>query len=313
MDSLYKQLKDFGQTKLNTPLAKYTTFKIGGAAHYFLEVDDTDKLVKTLDFLSGEGVPYFVLGGGSNLLFSDQEYDGVVVKIATRKNIISENSIRIDAGLPLALLVNTCNQYGFTGAEWAAGIPGTIGGAVRGNAGAYGGATADNLVSVTVWRDRDVIKLSPVECGFGYRESIFKHNTDVVLSAEFTFATGDKAAILQKSQGYILERSAKFPRFFSAGSFFKNFDLKNYHGDKSSLPEKFLQVGKVGAAWFIEQAGMKGCAVGDAKVSDEHANFIVNCNNATQADVLTLVEQVREAVYNKFGVELEPEVQIVKN
>ncbi len=312
MDSLYKQLKDFGQTKSNIPLAKYTTFKIGGTARYLVEIDDTNKLVDALNFLSGEGIPYFVLGGGSNLLFSDNEYDGVVVKVATRKNSIVGNNISIDAGLPLALLVNMCSQNGFTGMEWAAGIPGTIGGAVRGNAGAYGGSTADSLVSVTVWRDQDVTQLSPVECSFGYRESIFKHNSDVVLSAEFTFVPGDKAAILQKSQGYILERSAKFPRFFSAGSFFKNFDLKNYHGDQSLLPEKFLQVGKVGAAWFIEQSGMKGRAVGDAKVSDEHANFIVNCNNATQTDVLNLVEQVKEAVYNKFGVELEPEVQIVK-
>ncbi|OGH84751.1 MAG: UDP-N-acetylenolpyruvoylglucosamine reductase [Candidatus Magasanikbacteria bacterium RIFOXYA2_FULL_44_8] len=311
MDSLYKQLKNFGAVKINVPMSKHTTFNIGGPAHLYVVVEETTKLVGLLNFLSGEGVMYFILGGGSNLLFADDEYEGTVIKIATDKIAASGDTIIVDAGVALGAVVNLATQNSLAGLEWAAGIPGTVGGAVRGNAGAFGGATADSLEKIIVWRDGEVLELAPSECEFGYRDSAFKHNEDVILSAVFKMVVGDKQKILAKFQENVKYRSTRFPPYPCAGSFFKNLDLANYVGDKSILPEKFLQVGKVGAAWFIEQAGMKGSAHGGAKVSDEHANFIVNWNNATQSDVLIVVEKVKEAVYNKFGVELEPEVQIV--
>jgi len=312
MDELYQQLKNFGHVKANVLLSKYTTFRIGGPAQFLIEIDEKEKLIKLLNWLRAQGVSFFVLGGGSNLLFSDDDFEGVVVKISFKNYVLSGDKIIVDAGTNLGLIVNMTAQNSLSGLEWAAGVPGTVGGAVRGNAGAFGGCTADNIETVTVWRDGEILELKKQDCHFDYRESIFKSNGDVVLSVTFKFVLGDQQKILAKMQENIKYRVARFAPHPSAGSFFKNISLNDYKGDISVLPEKARQVGKVGAAWFIEQAGLKGYAVGGAKISDEHANFLINFNNATSADVLTLVEDVKEKVYNKFGVELEPEVQIVK-
>ncbi|MFA7653472.1 MAG: UDP-N-acetylmuramate dehydrogenase [Candidatus Magasanikbacteria bacterium] len=312
MDALYEQLKNYGHVRANVSLARFSTFKIGGPAKFLIEIKEADNLVAVLNWLSGEGVEFFVLGGGSNILFPDEGLDKVAIKIQSTKYQIQDIKIIADAGVSLAQIVNEATQAGLTGIEWGAGIPGTIGGAVRGNAGAYGEDVAQNLEKVEVWQSGQVTELKAEECEFGYRESLFKHSAAVVLRAHFKLIPGDKNEILKKVQGYILDRSAKFPRFPSAGSFFKNLSLADFAGDKSKLPEKFLQVGKVGAAWLIDQCGLKGYTVGGAKISDEHANFIVNFNGATQSDVLTLVEKVIKEVYNKYGVELDSEVEIVK-
>jgi len=312
MDTLYQQLKNYGHVRANVLMSKYTTFRIGGSVRFLVEVSETEKFVGLLNFLSGEGVEYFVLGGGSNLLWKDEEYDGVVIKILNTKFFVQNTQIIADAGVPLALIVNAATQNSLTGMEWAAGIPGTVGAAVRGNAGAYGQDTAQDLEKVEVWRSGQVVELKKEDCGFGYRESGFKNNGDIILRAHFKLAAGDRVEILKKTQGYIAERVGKFPHFPSAGCFFKNISLDKFPGNKSQLPEKFVKVGKVGAAWLIETAGLKGYTVGGAKISDEHANFLVNFNGATQADVLTIFEKVKEEVYNKYGVELEPEVEIVK-
>lgn len=312
MDTLYKTLKTFGTVKPAKVLSKLTTFKIGGACKALIEVADKQKMVELLDFLRSEGEDYMVIGGGSNLLFSDEEFDKFVIKPTFSAVSVKEGEIYAEAGAVLARVVFEASKNSLSGFEWAAGIPGTVGGAVRGNAGAYGSDTSNNLVSVEIYRDGEVLTIAKEECNFSYRESVFKHSGDVVLSACFKLNLGNQAEIMQKTQGYITERTQKFPHFPSAGSFFKNFSLSDYKGDKSILPEKFLKVGKIGAAWFIEQAGMKGFSVGGAKVSDEHANFVINFNNATAQDVLNLIEKVQVEVYNKFGVELEPEVQIIK-
>ena len=196
--------------------------------------------------------------------------------------------------------------------EWAAGVPGTVGGAVRGNAGAFGESVSDSLVSVEVYRNGEILEISNQDCEFGYRESIFKHSDDIVLSAKFKLRLGDKAEVMKKVQENISYRFGRFPAYACAGSFFKNLPLAVWPGDKKDLPEKFLQVGKIGVAWLIDQCGLKGYTVGGAKVSDEHANFIINFNHATQADVLAVVEHVKSEVYNKYEIELEEEVQIVE-
>lgn len=312
MDTLYKTLKTFGTVKPGKELSKLTTFKIGGICKALIEVAEKQKLVELLDFLRAEGEDYMIIGGGSNLLFSAEEFDKFVVKPTFSALNVNGDEIYAEAGTVLARVVFEATKNSLSGFEWAAGVPGTVGGAVRGNAGAYGSDTSKNLVSVEAYRDGEVLTLSKEECDFSYRESVFKCSDMVVLSARFKLVLGTQGEITQKTQGYITERAQKFPHFPSAGSFFKNLALADYHGDQSILPEKFIKVGKIGAAWFIEQAGMKGFAVGGAKVSDEHANFVINFNNATASDVLNLIEKVQTEVYNKFGVELEPEVQIVK-
>ena len=311
MQELYKKLKDFGKVRLNKTMDKQTTFRIGGPVFALIEIDETEKLVKLLDFLRGENQEYFILGSGSNLLWKDDEYEGVVVKIKTKNLKVENDVVEVDAGVPLAQLVNTATQNELKGMEWGAGIPGTVGGAVRGNAGAFGGAIADTLETVKVYRDGEVIELKVDDCDFGYRESIFKQNTDVILSAKIKLEKSDKQKILSQVQEYLKYRSGRFAPHPSAGSFFKNLPLSVWEKDKKILPPKFLEINKIAAGWLVDEVKMRGSEVGGAKVSDEHANFIVNFNLSTQKDVLDLIEDIKVKVYNKYGVELEEEVQII--
>lgn len=316
MDTLYSDLKKFGRVKINEPLSKHTTFKIGGPARLFVTVEETEKIVKILDFLSASGVNYFIIGGGSNLLISDGEYDGVVVKIASKNQpkLINQKQgaiIEAEAGVVLGSLVNLACKNSLTGLEWAIGIPGTVGGAVRGNAGAMGKDISLNLESVKIWRDGEVLELENKDCEFAYRESMFKNNNDVVLSTQLYLEPGKKEEIIGLTQKYMKLRSSRTPPFPSAGSFFKNLKLDQWSGNVAELPELFRERGSVPAGWLIEQVQGKGENVGGAKISDEHGNFIVNFDNAKQEDVLNLVEEVKGKVYNKFKIELEPEVEIL--
>lgn len=315
MNELYTTIKQFGKVKLNAPLAKFSTFKIGGPADFLITVSDRNKLVKLLDFLTGEGVSWFVLGGGANVLFPDDGFRGVVIKMALNTISVQENTIIAGAGVPLSELVTFSIQQGLAGFEWAAGIPGTLGGAIRGNAGAHyaftGGEIKDSARSITVWRDDEVLDLPGGACAFAYRDSIFKHNADVILGGQFALQPGSKIESLTMVQKIIEERKGKHAVEPSAGSFFKNIPLDKWTGEAGALPERFLTYKKIAAGWLIEQCGLKGFAVGGAMVSKEHGNFIINFNNASQADVLKVVEEVRGRVYTKFGVELEAEVQIV--
>ena len=315
MDQFYEKLKEFGRVKTNEPLAKHVTIKIGGPARFFVVVNKTGNLINLLNFLSAEGVDYLVLAGGSNLLISDAGFDGLVIHISSGESpkVIpagDEFDLEIDAGVSLSAVVNFAAQNSWQGLAWGIGIPGTMGGAVRGNAGAMGMDTSCVLQWVEVWRDSEILKLSVPECGYGYRDSNFKHNQDVILRACIRLQAGDKQTIMAKMQEYLKQR--KHSPFPSAGSFFKNIKLAKWPGDKKELPELFLQRGTVPVGWMIEQLGLRGLSSGGAKISDEHGNYLINFNHATQADVLSLVEEIQQKVYNKFGVELEPEVQIIK-
>ncbi len=315
MDAFYDKLKEFGDVKLNESLAKHVTFKIGGPAKFFVIVRKTESLIGLLNYLKNESVNYLVLAGGSNLLISDEGYDGLVVKIATNGiPKITPNgtgfSIEADAGVVLGSLVNLAAKNSFAGLDWAIGVPGTFGGAIRGNAGAMGRDTFSILEWTEVWRDGEVLRLNKNECGFGYRNSIFKHNTDIILRGSIFVEPGDRQKIMENMQANLKQR--KHTPFPSAGSFFKNLKMDKWPGDKTVLPELFLKRGTVPVGWMTEQLGLRGLSVGGAKISDEHGNYLINYHNATQADVLALVEEIKQKVYNKFGVELEPEVQIVK-
>ncbi len=310
MQELYKQLKEYGHVRPGALMARYTTFHIGGPVQFMVEVQETEKLVALLNYLMGEGVPYFVLGGGSNLLWQDDEWEGVVIKIETRKMQLEGQEIMAEAGAAFAAMVMLAVQNNLAGLEWAAGMPGSVGGAVRGNAGAMDSDTSRSLEKIEVWRDGEIIILKPEDCEYGYRDSAFKRNTDVVLRAWFKTTPGDKIALMQTMQATIKGRNGKYPASPSAGSFFKNIDVSAWTGDKTKLPEQFLKSGKIPAGWINEQNGLKGFAVGGAKVSDEHGNFLINYDKATQSDVLGVVEEVQKRVYDTFKTELEPEVVI---
>lgn len=316
MNEIYKRLKEFGHVRINVPLAKYTTFNIGGPADFLLTVSANEQLVSALNFLTGEGINWFILGGGSNVLFPDERFEGVVIKIKNEKCSMKNTTIEADAGLELSKVVEASLQASLTGFEWAAGIPGSVGGAVRGNAGARyaftGGEIKVCLTSVSVWRDGEVVELSNADCKFGYRDSIFKHNRDVILTMQIQLKLGNRAESLAMTQKIIEERKGKHAKEPSAGSFFKNVSLSAWKRDPAELPERFRNYQKIAAGWLIEQAGLKGYRFGNAMISQEHGNFIVNLGGATQDNVLKIVEEVKSRVYNTFGVELEEEVQIVR-
>ncbi len=268
MDELYTKLKTFGKVKLNEPMSKHTTFKIGGPARYFVIVEETEKLVELLNYLSGEGIAYYILGGGSNILFQDDEYDGVVIQVRSHKSEVISQTIEVDGGVSLGVVMGLAMQNSLSGLEWSAGIPGTVGGAVRGNAGAFGQATADVLDRVKVWKDGEVVEMSKDECQFVYRGSIFKENKNlVVLRVWFKLKKADKAEVLKKTQEIINARKGKYPIYPSAGCFFTNIAIENWPGDKSELPPLFVERGKVPAGWVIDQLDFKGKELG-GRVSD---------------------------------------------
>ena len=310
MNELYKELKKYGSVKANIDLSKYSTLKIGGKAAFLIEVQKEALLNELLTFLTGEGIRFFILGGGSNILFSDEDFDGVVIKIAISQIEVVDDFIEAWAGAPLALVLNTAVKNGLTGLEWAAGIPGTLGGAIRGNAGAMGQSMKDCIQKVFIWSDGEIQEFSNEKCVFGYRESVFKKETGkVIIKAVLNLKKGEKQDILQKISQNLLSRK-KYSSLPSAGSFFKNIPLQNWPGNKIELPELFVVRKMIPAGWLIENCGLKGFKIGGAGVSQEHGNFLVNFGDATYDQFLQLVEKIQKKVYDKYGVELEPEVQI---
>lgn len=341
---MYTLLRQFGHVKVNEPLNKHTTFKIGGPADYLVTVDDTEKLVELLKFLDGEGTPYFVLGGGSNMLVRDEGFQGVVINIKTQKTLVKDQVVEADAGCSTVAIAQLSMQHGLTGFEWGVGVPGTIGGAVRGNAGAMGGEMKNNVEKVEVYKDGEIIELSNEECRFGYRDSVFKHESGIVLRVWLSLAKGENKDGMKTAIEYLQYRNKTQPQgYASTGCIFKNVDLETIiqglkstfvisnaessRSEKSLLqlqtklfsqfPEddekiaKFFSIGKISAGWLVEKAGMKGAQVGQAKVSETHGNFVVNLGGATATDVLTLVEQIKEKVYTTCGIHIEEEIQII--
>lgn len=312
MNELYKELKKYGRVKANEPLAKHTTFKIGGPAEFLVIVEEADRLADLLNFLNEEGTTWRIIGGGSNVLAPDEGLPGVTIKISGGGRVAVEGeSIVADAGARFSDAVEAASQNGLTGLEWAVGIPGTIGGAIRGNAGAMGDNIGQSVAKVMVWKDGQAIEMPVAECGFGYRQSVFKKEGGVVLRVWLKLAKGERKEIAAKIQRILLARNGKLPTEPSAGSFFKNISLEQWPGQKDELPPDFIARKFVPAGWLIEQSGLKGERVNDAAVSEKHGNFIINLGQASQADVLSLVEKIKEKVYNKYGINLEEEVQII--
>ncbi len=324
MSEIYKKLKEFGSVRTNASLTHFCTFKIGGPADYLVSVTRRESLVGLLQFLTDEGVDWFILGGGANVLFPDGGFRGVVIRLLLNKISVqqvdggpaNERLVFVEAGTTLTETVRFCVQKGLAGFEWAAGIPGTIGGAVRGNAGAHysfaGGEIKDFLLSASVWQDGETVEFTNADCAFAYRDSFFKHYPAIILGASFNLVVGDQREILAITQRIVEERRGKHAAEPSAGSFFKNVPLEKWKADRSLLPPRFLEYQKIAAGWLVEQCGLKGLTRGGAMVSKSHGNFIINVGGATQADVLAVVDEVTSRVYTRFGIELEPEVQIVR-
>ena len=279
------------------PLSRHTTFQIGGPAAVFCRPETPAQLLRTLELCREHGVRSYLLGNGSNTLFSDAGFDGAVVCTVEMKSpvTVSGNVLRAAAGAPLGAVCRKAQQAGLAGLAFAFGIPGTVGGAVYMNAGAYGGELKQVLRRVT-FLDRALrLDSLPVqELALGYRTSRFETEGGVILEAEFSLAPGDPAAIEAEMQELMARRREKQPlELPSAGSTFKR-------------PQGAF------AGALIEQAGLRGFAVGGAAVSTKHCGFVVNTGGATCADVVALTEEVARIVYEKTGYRLEREIRVVQ-
>ncbi|MFA5392092.1 MAG: UDP-N-acetylmuramate dehydrogenase [Candidatus Paceibacterota bacterium] len=312
--------------KQNISLKDYTTFKIGGKAKYFTEVKNLKELKQVLQWAKDNHLPFFVLGNGSNILFSDQGYQGIIIKInnsTLRKN--NQTSILVGAGLNLIDFLNKCVKNQWQGFEWLAGIPGTIGGSIYGNAGAFGNETKDFVKKViTVNPQNFQIKYYPLsQCKFGYRESIFKKNKQIIWEVGLKVRKGKKKNIqkrIQENWRYKIQH--QIFRYPSAGSVFKNIVIKETPYQKAYNAKKQLvkiqgeeiQVkgGKISAGWFIEKCDLKGKSYGGAKISDFHANVIINFKKSKAKNVLFLINLVKKSVWKKFKIKLEEEIIIVR-
>lgn len=278
------------------PMKKHTTFHIGGAAEYFLEITDETSLKEVIGICKKNGLSVFVLGNGSNILVGDGGIDGVVLSFKKHFCGISveKNRVFAQCGALLLKIAKEAENNSLTGFEPVSGIPGSLGGALYMNAGAYDVEVSRYLKSVRYLdEDLEIKEAKKEECAFGYRTSMFANTNKIILSAEFEFEKGDKKEIKSKTAEYTQKRKSKQPlEKFSAGSTFKR-------------PKGYF------AGALIEGAGLKGLAVGDAEVSVKHAGFVINNKNASAAEVLKLIELVQKKVFEKYGVMLEPEVKFV--
>ncbi len=302
----------------NVDLSLLTTFQIGGPADYFYSAKTPDEILQAANEAKGSGWPIFILAGGSNVLISDEGFRGAVIKIENDDlTIVEENSnfqINCGAGVSLSKLLAETLRAGISGLEWAIGIPGTVGGAIVGNSGAYGHSISENIKEAEVL-DLLIIEkriFSREECQFQYRESIFKKNNTIVLSAILNFPKGDKLGSLELIKGYLAQRKNKIPPYPSAGSVFKNIENDKLSSETlQKIPSEIIKGGKLAAGYLIEQCGLKGTRIGGAEISEQHANFIVNKGGAQARDVLKLIELCKKEVAKKFQVELEEEIRLL--
>ncbi len=294
----------------NISLAFYTTFKIGGKAKFFYIAKSNNDLIKAVNKAKKSRVHFFILGNGSNILVSDKGFDGLVIKISAKGGPASgwqNTKIVAETGTSLGRLVGKSIKSGLTGLEWAVGIPGTLGGAIRGNAGAFSGSMAEIVKTIKVFdaKNQKIRILKNKDCKFGYRDSIFKRNKNlIILSAELELKKGDKEKSQKLIKEYLKQRKEKQAiEYPSAGCVFKNFTP---HRICSGVGPKGFSAG-----YSIEQCGLKGKKINEAMISKKHANFIVNLGGAKARDVKKLINLCKEKVKDKFGIKLEEEIEYV--
>ena len=291
----------------NELMSKHTSFKVGGSARYFAKTECMNDLKVALDFAQEKGLPHFILGNGTNLLVSDKGYDGVIITLAGDFSGIEDSGngiFRVGAATSLGRFARITMKLGFAGIHKLAGIPGTLGGAIYMNAGAYGQEIGTCCTAVTVLEsDGNAREYAASECEFGYRQSIFQKLGETIVSATFQLPAasteGKTVADLEAELAECMaKRKASQPlNMPNAGSTFKRLE----HGS-ADMPQQ------IAPGYYIEQAGLKGYRIGGAEVSTVHANFIVNAGGATAADIKQLSEFVQQKVAEKFGIELKREI-----
>lgn len=279
-------------------LAKLTSFRVGGTAERFATPQTTDELLACLEWANSHSAPITILGAGSNLLISDRGLRGLVLHTRHLRTIQLDpttHQVTAGAGVSVPTLAWQMAKLGWSGLEWAVGVPGTVGGCVVMNAGAHGAEVQDSLVSTQVWsRDQaQPVRLSPADLGYAYRTSALQTGDRLVMEATFQLVPEDPATVHARTKDHLDRRHATQPYHLpSCGSVFRNPE-----------PQK--------AAQLIEAAGLKGFKIGDAQVSEKHANFILNCGNATARNIYDLIDHVRQTINTQSNVDLHPEVKIL--
>jgi UDP-N-acetylmuramate dehydrogenase len=299
---------------VDAPLSRYTRFGIGGPADIYAETESVDAFVAALTSARASGWPVMVIGGGTNLIVSGDGFQGVVLRYRASRLIADGTRVSADAGAVLQDLVDFTVDRGLNGLETLAGIPGSVGAAVYGNAGAYGHSISERVVSVRFYDGRTVRVFDNAACEFRYRESIFKaHKEWIIFSAELLLDAGDAAVLRKTADDIVKIRSEKFPVTMKcAGSIFKNLLLNELPPRVAQqVPATAVREGKVPAAWFLEQAGAKGLQRGDIHVATYHANLIYNAGAGTADDLYALIQELKQRVRERFGIEIEEEVQYV--
>ncbi len=307
----------------NVLLKNYSNYKIGGIADYFLEVSSKTELVDGLKEWQSLSMNFpadkkriFILAGGANVLIDDNGFNGLVIHNVIKDIKNEENLVTVGSGLLIKDFLEFCLNNSLTGFEWAGGLPGTIGGAIRGNAGAFGGETRDLIAKV---KSLDLITLEELErtkenCNFSYRTSIFKEqkNNEFILSVVFNLKKGDKDKIKKSIQEKIEYRNLKHPMNFpSLGSTFKNISFNSLTLENQEKYKDFIKNDPfpvLPVAKLLHLAGLKGKRVGDVQISEKHPNFIINLGNAKSEDVRNVIKMMKTTVKEKFGINIEEEI-----
>ncbi|GJM16072.1 MAG: UDP-N-acetylenolpyruvoylglucosamine reductase [Thermodesulfobacteriota bacterium] len=297
MKDLINQIEDIGcKVSPNYPMKKYTWLRVGGDADFVVEPNSNDEFISLLNVLSKSNVPWVVLGEGSNTIVYDKGISGVVISTKKLKKveIIEETKVLAESGAILGAILNKTIKAGLTGFEFAAGIPGTVGGGIFMNAGANNGEIKDVVDTVWIWLDGKEISIKRSEINFEYRKSNLPEGS-VVTKALFNLKHGESNKSEQNVKEYMTKRNSTQPiKMSNTGSIFKN------------LPD-------IAAGQLIEELGLKGFSIGGAQFSDLHANFIVNTGHAKASDVLELIEKAKNEALSKRGIKLETEVRVIGN
>jgi UDP-N-acetylmuramate dehydrogenase len=306
----------FEKIENNISLKKYNTMRVDAVAEYFLKAEEKEDIIKGIIYARENNIPFFILGNGSNIIFPSL-FCGLTILMAMKNKEVREDEsniyLRVEAGALLPELAKLITEKGGSGLEWAGGVPGTIGGAVRGNAGAFEDFTGNFVKKVTVLNTETLKEeiFNKEECNFHYRESIFKKEKKyIILSVEMVFPKKDGGK--EKMEEYLEYRKEKHPQEPSSGSIFKNPRVDEGFFVLHPETEKFKSFGFVPMGYLIESCGLKGKKEGGAQISEKHPNFIINTGRATKEDIEKLIDIIKKSVKEKFKIDVTEEVDLLK-
>lgn len=310
------RLKSIANLTLVTgaPLAAYTRFQIGGPAAVLCDTSDVHAFVEALAAVESLAIRSVVIGGGTNLVVSDAGFEGVVLRYKGSSITQEDAVLRIESGATLQKAVDYSIAHGLKGLETLTGIPGYVGGAIYGNAGAYGHSIEELVVEVGIANEETVSTVCKEQCKFRYRDSIFKDRKGwIILSTDLEFAEGDPEVLSKIASDIRTIRDAKYPPTMRcAGSIFKNLFFASLPAHvQQQIPPNVVREGKVPSAWFLEQTAAKGMRRGDIQVASYHANLVYNDGAGTAVDLVAVIEELKQRVRDRFGFDLEEEVQYV--